>query len=273
MKKISFLLVILSVYLPAFSQSLITMSNKCMGMLKTGNESNKTGDYEAALKTFETMLSKCTAKDAKEQGNVGKAHALNGLKRHQDAIAAANAAIKASKNTSIAALFERADANYALNQLADAKADYAAITDMSEKNKNVKERAAIFAKLAELDWKQGMKEDAYNNLSKAIELDPENPDYHILRGDLKAKEGDLDDAFENYDKALETSADKQSVYKLRANAFTRAMQDKHSTRDANELKSRMSAAEKERFCGEWKRLFDGGYKNMKEDLYYTLICQ
>jgi tetratricopeptide (TPR) repeat protein len=273
MKKITFLMLCFVMSMHGFSQSLITMSNKCYEMMKTGNKANDAGQYDEALKTFDAMLSKCTAKDAKESGNVGKAHALNGLKRHDEAKAAADAAIKASKNTSIAALFERADANYSLNQLADAKADYAKITDMSEKNKNVKDRASIFSKLAELDWKQGMKEDAYNNISKAIELDPGNPDYLIMRGDFKAKEGDLTSAFENYDKALETSSDKQAVYKLRANAFTRVMQDKHKTRDAKELGQRMSTAEKEKFCQEWKRVFDGGYKNMKEELYFTLICE
>jgi hypothetical protein len=50
------------------------------------------------------------------------------------------------------------------------------------------------------------------------------------------------------------------------------MQEKHHTRDAAELKSRMSAEEKQQFCNEWKRVFDSGYKNVQQDLYYSLIC-
>ncbi len=272
MKKISLFLVTALGSTGVFSQSLITMNNKCYDMVKSGNEANSNQAYEEALKTFETVLSKCSAKDAKEQGNVGKAHALNGLKRYDEAIAAADAAFKASKSKSITALFEKADAHYSLNQMDAASADYNQIISLSEKNKNTKERASIFSKLAELDWKQQKSSDAYQHVDKAIELDPANPAYLIQKGDFKVKEGALNAGFDLYDKALENSSDKNYVYKLRAIAFTNAMQDRHHTRDAKELKDRMSAEEKKQFCEEWKRLFDSGYKNMSQDLYYTLIC-
>jgi tetratricopeptide (TPR) repeat protein len=272
MKKIALLLISVNFLSHGFSQSLITMSNKCYEMVKTGNAANESGQYDQALNTFETVLSECSAKDAKESGNAGKARALNGLNRHEEAITAADAALKASRNTSIAALFERADAHYSLNQIDEATEDYKQITAISAKNENVKERASIFAKLAELDFKQNRKEDALDNIDKAISLDPSNASWHILKGDFYAKDGDLDAAFESYDKALETSSDKASIYKLRAFAFTNAMQEKHHTRDAAELKSRMSGEEKQQFCKEWKRVFDGGYKNAQQDLYYSLIC-
>ncbi|ULQ55395.1 tetratricopeptide repeat protein [Flavihumibacter rivuli] len=273
MKKISLLLLCVTIAYLSKAQSLITMSNKCMDMMKAGDLANTEGRYEDAVKTFEDALKKCTARDAKERGNVGMAHALNGLGRHEDAIVAANAAIKASKQTNIAGFFERADANYSLRNGDAAKADFEKIISLSEKNKNISERASIYAKLGELSYRMGNKDSADYYLVKASETDPQNPEFYILRGDLKAKQGDLNGAFTYYDKALETTADKNEVYKLRALAFTRAMQEKHGTKEEKELKSRMSKDELSRFCGEWKRLFDSGYKNMKQDLYYTMICQ
>lgn len=256
----------------ASGQSLITMSNKCYKWVRAGNAANAQQDYATALETFEKVVNKCSAKDAKEQGNTGKARALNGLKRYDEAITAANKAIDASKDNGIAAYFEKADAHFGLNQLPEATDDYNKIIALSEKNRNTKERASIFAKLAELDWKQNKAESAYGNIDKAIGLDADNPAYQIQKGDFKVKEGDLKAGFEYYDKALTTSGDKNAIYKLRAIAFTNAMQEKHKTRDAAELKSRMSSEEKTQFCSEWKRLFDSGYKNVQQDLYYTMIC-
>ncbi|GAO42078.1 tetratricopeptide repeat protein [Flavihumibacter petaseus] len=272
MKSIQLFLLLMLVSSAAFCQSLITMSNKCYKMVQAGNAANDSQQYDEALTTFEKVLSKCSAKDAKEQGNVGKAKALNGLKRYDEAIQAADLAIKASKNTSIAALFEKADAHFNQNNLTAATDDYNAIIALSEKNQNTKDRATIYSKLADLDWKQKKSTEAYQDIDKAIALDPANPAYLIQKGDFKVKEGALKAGFEYYDKALETTSDKPSVYKLRAIAFTNAMQGKHSTRDAKELATRMSAEEKKQFCEEWKRLFDTGYKNVNQDLYYTMIC-
>lgn len=254
------------------TQSLITMSNKCYKMVQSGNGQNEAGNYSEALQTFEKVIKKCSAKDAKEQGNTGKARALNGLKRYDEAIAAANLAIAASKEQGIAAWFERAEAHYGLQQLSAATEDYNKIISLSEKNRNTTDRASIYAKMAELDWKQHNRDQAYTHIDMAIDLDQNNPAYLVQKGDFRMKQGDLQAGFKLYEEATSISTDKPAMYKMRAFSFTRAMQDKYATRDAKELGNKMTAEEKKQFCAEWKQLFDTGYKDVKQDLYYTMIC-
>ncbi|HPZ87135.1 MAG TPA: hypothetical protein PLQ32_03455 [Flavihumibacter sp.] len=254
------------------AQSLITMSNKCYKLVQAGNALNESGDYSKALETFDKVLRKCSAKDAKEQGNTGRAKALNGLKRYDEAVAAADLAISASNEMGIAAYFEKAEAHYALQQLSAAADDYAKIISLSDKNRNAVDRATMYAKLADLDWKLQHRDKAFTHIDMAIDIDQSNPAYLIQKADYKLKLGDLKPAFALYEEATTLSNDKQSMYKMRAFAFTRAMQEKYSTRDAKELGAKMSSEEKKQFCLEWKQLFDTGYKDVQQDLYYTLIC-
>src|SRR5215470_2660213 len=78
---------------------LVTMSNSCYNMISTGQGQNKSGNYSAALETFNTVLQKCDAYDAKEKGFAGKAEALNGLKQFNDALEAANQGLKISNSS------------------------------------------------------------------------------------------------------------------------------------------------------------------------------
>ena len=109
----SFVLVALLSPFSLKAQQLITMSNKCYKQVQAGNQQNDQGQYQEALNTFTKVLKDCSAKDAKEEGNVGKAIAFNGLKQYNDAITAAESAIKVSKQTNVMAYYAR---SYALNQ-------------------------------------------------------------------------------------------------------------------------------------------------------------
>ena len=131
---------------------LITVSNKCYKQIQLGNEQNDARDFEVALQTFEDILKKCSAKDGKEQGNLGKAIALNGLGEFEEAIQAANVAIKFSKNKNVMAYYARSYANRNLNNESAAREDLIKITQLAEKNRDKKARATIHAQLAQLDF-------------------------------------------------------------------------------------------------------------------------
>jgi tetratricopeptide (TPR) repeat protein len=105
-------------------------------------------------------LKTCDAYDAKEKAYAGKATALNGLKQYNDALTAANEGLKIS-STGVDNMFQKASAELGLGMQAEAKADFAKIIDMTAKNKNVKERATIYGKIAELDLRENMYSDAY----------------------------------------------------------------------------------------------------------------
>lgn len=251
---------------------LITMSNSCYKQVQQGNTENKAGNYQQALSTFETVLKKCSAKDAKEQGNAGKARALNGLKRYTDAAAAAEAVLKVNKN-SIYGYFERGVARSNLNQLADATADFNKVIELTEKNKNIKERATIYAKIAELDWQQQMYPDAYNNLATAIKLDPTNADFFLQRGDMFLKEKKYDDAFSDYDMAVSMGKADKTVYQTRANARIQMAIDKYHTSNASELNKKLSSQEKQNICTEIKKAQDLGLRDFNMDMFSATVCQ
>ena len=122
---------------------LITVSNKCYKQIQLGNEQNDARDFEVALQTFEDILKKCSAKDGKEQGNLGKAIALNGLGEFEEAIQAANVAIKFSKNKNVMAYYARSYANRNLNNESAAREDLIKITQLAEKNRDKKATATI----------------------------------------------------------------------------------------------------------------------------------
>ena len=176
-----FCLAFLSLLFMNCRSGLVTTSNKCYDAIKAGEASNNAGNYSAALDQFNQVLQKCDAYDAKEKAYAGKATALNGLKQYNDALAAANEGLKIS-NTGVDNMFQKASAELGLGMQAEAKADLAKVVDMTAKNKNVKERATIFGKIAELDLRENMYSDAMNNVETAISLDNYNPDFYILKG-------------------------------------------------------------------------------------------
>jgi tetratricopeptide (TPR) repeat protein len=262
----------LTITFGSYSQQLFTMSNQCLAKMKNADRLNNEKKFDSALAVYKTM-SKCDSKDAKEQKAAGAARSYNGLKKYDNAIASANEALKQSKNTSINGYFERAMAYSGKKMHDSSRADFERIIQLTEKNQNIKERATIYAMIGDLYWKSGMKDSAVSNLDKAISLDPANPSFIIQKGDMAVKEGRYDAAFQQYDKAVEMGKADVDMYKIRTEARMKMVQDKYKTENAQELRAKMTATEKQQVCTELKKLLSLGYKNMKADMFDALVCK
>ncbi|MCF2446889.1 hypothetical protein L0657_23230 [Dyadobacter sp. CY345] len=259
--------------LSTMAQQLITTSNKCFKQIQEGNKQNDQGQYQEALVTFKKVLKDCSAKDAKEDGNIGMAIASNGLKEYDDAITSANNAIKVGKEKNVTAYYARSFAYNKLGRTEDAKADIVKITDLTKKNKDIKARAKMFAQLAHLDFQLNMLAEADTNLTKAIELDPENPSFYTQKGDMMIKINNYDDAFVAYDKVLELGKNDLEIYQIRTEARLKQMQQKYVTTDINELSKRMTKQEKGTVCVDIKKALDLGLRNLQLDLLASTICE
>lgn len=246
--------------------------DSCWLQLQKASKANDLGNYDPALRLYDSCLETCKGSMAIIDGNTGKARALNGLQKHNEAIAAAKAALGSAQNKSSAALFERADALFALEQSTAATADYALLDNRSIKSNNPKEKAFIISRLAKLNWRQKKYSQAYQQIAKAISLDPGNASFYLVYGDFYAEEGKQKEAMAKYTNAGDKHADEQVVAKKKAAAYTIAMQMKYKVHDAKELKIKLGISEKQSFCDYWKSLFSTGYSNKQEELYFSLIC-
>jgi tetratricopeptide (TPR) repeat protein len=255
------------------AQQLITMSNKCFKQVQAGKQQNNQAQYQEALTTFTKVLKDCSTKDAKEEGNIGKAIAYNGLKQFEEALDPANSAIKVSKQTNVTAYYARSYAYKNLGRNEEARADIAKITDLTKKNKNIKARAGMYAQLAQLDFQLNRLAEADTNLTKAIELDPVNPAFYIQKGDMMVKISNYDDAFAAYDKVLEMGKNDLEIYQIRTEARLKQYQQKYVSTDIKELSGRMSKEEKNTLCADMKKAQDLGLRNLQLDLLSGTICE
>ena len=249
------------------------MTNGCYKAIEAGDASNNAGNYSAALDQFNQVLSQCKAYDAKEKGNAGKATALNGLKQYNDALAAASAGLSANK-TSVDNLFQKANAELGLKMNTEAKADFAQIIDLTSKNRNTKDRATIYAKIAEIDLRQDMYSDATNNVQSAIALDNTNADFYILKGDVYLAQNDYTNAMSAYDEAITAGGNTSKVWTAKIEAETKAYQKKYAAgSNAADLANKMSAADKKSFCNDIAAAKSNGIKNQSIDLLQLAICK
>jgi len=255
------------------AQQLVTMSNKCYKQVQAGNKLNDQGAYQQALDTFKKVLKDCSAKDAKEEGNIGIALASNGLEDYETAISSANNAIKASKQTSVMAYYTRSYAYRKLGRTEDAKADIVKITELTKKNKDIRKRATMFAQLAHLDFQLNMLAAADTNLTRAIELDPANPVFYIQKGDMMIKINNYDDAFLAYDKVIDLGKKDLEIFQIRTEARLKQMQQKYVTTDIKELSKRMTKKEKMLLCSDMKKAIDLGLRSLQLDLLSGMICE
>jgi len=255
------------------AQQLVTMSNKCYKQVQAGNKLNDQGAYQQALDTFKKVLKDCSAKDAREEGNIGIALASNGLEDYETAISSANNAIKASKQTSVMAYYTRSYAYRKLGRTEDAKSDIIKITELTKKNKDIRKRATMFAQLAHLDFQLNMLAAADTNLSRAIELDPANPAFYIQKGDMMIKINNYDDAFLAYDKVVDLGKKDLEIFQIRTEARLKQMQQKYVTSDIKELSKRMTKQEKMLLCSDMKKAIDLGLRNLQLDLLSGMICE
>jgi tetratricopeptide (TPR) repeat protein len=239
-----FTLCISTLLFAACKSGLVTMTNGCYNALKAASASNDAGDYSNALNQYNQVLSQCKAYDAKEQAYAGKAEALNGLQQYNDALEAANAGLKIS-STSVENMFQKASAELGLGMSTEAKNDFSKVIDMTSKNRNVKDRATIYGKIAELDLRQEMYSDAMNNVQTAITLDNANPDFQILKGDIYLAQNDYTNALAAYNASIAAGGSSTKAWGAKIEAEAKAYQQKYGTgTNANELAKKMSPADK-----------------------------
>lgn len=274
MRKIFLVICIALLLLPdaAWSQTF-TMSKKCRAQIDMANRMNADKHYDSALNVFNSIQRDCNSKDGKEAVWVGKARSFNGLKKYAEAKGEADRALDLTKNTSLNGYFERAIAEDGMGNKDASTADFNRIIELTEKNQNVKERATIYAKIADLNYQSGRTAEGDAHLAKAMELDPSNSNFTIQMGDHYVRLGDYDKAFENYDKAVAQGRTDLDMYVIRTNARMKQVQDKYGTTNAQELRSKMTVTEKDQLCKEMQKALSMGLKDMKQDMFVALVCK
>lgn len=252
---------------------LVTMTNACYNAIKEGSAYNDAGNYSDAADKFNIVLKKCDAYDAKEKGYAGLATAYNGMQQYSEALNAANAGLKIS-STSVDNMFQKAAAELGLNMQAEAKADFARVIDMTTKNRNVKDRATIYAKIAELDLKQNMYSDAMNNVDAAIQTDNTNADFYILKGDVYAAQSMYSDAINAYNQAVTYGGNSAKVWQAKVEAEAKMMQKKYNTgSNTANLAAKISAADRQTLCGDITQAKNYGVNVQSIDLLQLAICK
>ena len=252
---------------------LITMDNKCTKLVAQGNAANNARNYQEGFQIFNQVLQECKARDAKNKGNGGLAMALNGLGRYQEALNAANLCLKFSKNRNVTGWYARGMAKRGMGDEAGAKADLAKVVEMTNKNRSQNDRALVYAEIADLDMQSGRPADAFNNISTAIQMNGNNPDFYIQRGDIHFYEGRYEDAFADYDQAVKLGRSDMAMYELRTSMRLKQYEKKYNTNEVNELANKLSADEKQKLCAELKEALRLGLKNMNLDLLALKICK
>ncbi len=265
-------LIALSLLFSHCKSGLVTTSNACYNLITEGQAQNKAGNYTAALDNFSKVLQKCDAYDAKEKGWAGKAAALNGLKQYNDALDAAGQGLKINK-ASIDNLFEKANAELGLGMNAESKADLSTIVALTEKNRNVQQRATIFAKMAEADTRQQLYDAALQNIQQAISIDNTNLDFYMQRGDINTAAGNLSAALGNYEEAIAKGKGDAVAWKAKTAAMTKLYQQKYGTNDAGVLGKKISNADRQALCTCIRESQNKGVKDMTIDLLQASVCK
>lgn len=247
--------------------------SKCSDAITAANLQNDAGDYAGALAAFDAIVPTCKGKKDRIAIQGGRAHALNRQKRYADAVTAADAVLTKDDKTHLFALFERAYANEHLGNKDLASADYQQIIALTEKNQNVKERATLYAKMADLNHNAGKTAEAEAALAKAVELDPANPSFAIMKGDWAVKAGNYAAADSAYNKAAAMGVSGVEIYQIRSEASLKMVQEKYGTVNAQELRAKMTPQEKALVCTDLNRALALGWKNPQMDMFAALTCR
>lgn len=273
MKSTILFIIFLFLYSPIFAQT-ITMNKGCREKNQAGINQLKDKKYDEALQTFSQMEKSCNTKDAKEAWAVGKAEALNGLNRYQEAITESDKALKVTKGKSLMALFQKAIAQNGLQQPEEASKTFGQMMSLTEKNQDTKTRANNYALMASVQSHQLDKPDsAHYYIEKAIAIQPDNANFIVQKGDIFFEEKKYDDAFMQYDKAEQMGKNDYEMYTIRSNARLKMLQDKYGTTNVQELRSKMTSTEKQQLCADLKKATSFGQKDMKVDMVASLICK
>jgi tetratricopeptide (TPR) repeat protein len=265
-------LLAISFLTPTCKSGLVTMTNGCYNLISTGQSQNKAGNYSAALDNFNTVLKKCDAYDAKEKAYAGKAAALNGLRQYNDALDAANAGLKISAG-SIDNLFEKASAELGLGMTDNARTDLNTIVSLTEKNRNVAQRATIFAKIAETEMRQQQYNPALQHIGQAITMDPSNLSFYMQRGDINVAAGNFSTAISNYDEAIGQGKNDAEAWKARTTTLVKLYQKKYDTDNADVMKRKISATDRQALCNSIRSAQDKGMRDVNIDLLQASVCK
>jgi len=257
---------------PAAVLSPYAAFNDCDDAIAAANLLNESGDYSGALAAFDAIVAECDSMNEKMAIQTGRAHSLNKLGRHDEAIAAANMVL-AEDELHLFALFERATAYEAKGQLELAEADYNLVLRTADTNVHVEERATIYAHVGQMYYGAGKTAEAQQYMDKAIELDPANPTYVIIKGDWATREGDYAAADQYYSKATGMGVDDAEMYQIRAEGSLKLVQDKYGTTNAQELRAAMTPQETALVCADITKALALGWKNPQMDMFSALVCQ
>jgi tetratricopeptide (TPR) repeat protein len=251
-----------------------TMGKKCQASLDTAQNALKDKQYNEALDYFNVFASDCKTKDAKEVGAYGKAEALNGLERYEEAIVEADKALKISKNESLNGHFQKGIALNKLGKVEESKSELDQVLILTQNNQNITQRASNYALMAALYERQmGDITSAEGYLNEAKTLDPTNVDYIIQEGSMYAAQGDYNKAFQIYDNAVSLDNNSQDLYVARSNTRLKQMEAKYGTTKAQDLREKMTSEEKTVVCADIKRAQELGYKDMNRDMFMALVCK
>ena len=244
----------------------------CDDAIAAANMLNDSGDYAGALAAFDAIVEECDGKNDRMNIQTGRAHALNGLGRHDEAIAAANMVLE-EDDLHLFALFERATAYEAKGQDELAVQDYNLIIRTADTNVHVEERATLYGHVAQMYYGAGKTAEAQQYLDKAIELDPNNATYTIIKGDWAVAEGNYQAADQAYAQAQALGVSNAEMYQIRAEGSIKMVQDKYGTTNAQELRAQMTPQETSMVCADVQKALAMGWKNPQMDMFVALVCK
>ncbi len=253
---------------------LFTMGEKCNELINQGKEALANESYSEALAIIDNFSAECKTKDAKRIGAAARAEAYNGLGEYEKAIAAADEALRLTKNRSLGGHFQKGVALHNLGDQEGARNELNEVIALTEKNQNTQEKASNYALMAALYDRQFNKRDsALLFLEKAMEMDPGNANFWIQKGDMFAGSYEYDKAFEAYDQAVAMGRTDLEMYITLSNTGLKMLEHKYGTTKAQELRGKMTEAEKNRVCPDLKKALELGWNQMDKDMFAALVCQ
>ncbi|MCP9200503.1 hypothetical protein MKO06_11320 [Gramella sp. GC03-9] len=273
MKKIALSLSIFLGFAYTLHSQTFTMGKKCREIYVRAENALEQNAYQEALNILNEFSDECKTKDARELRSVAKAEAYNGLGQYDDAMREAELALDVTKGESLNAWFQKGIAQNKKGDIQGSRSSLEKVISLTEMNQNTQQRASNYALMGALYSRQLNEPDsAFYYLDKAKELDPGNPDFLIQEGDIYVNFDDYDNAFRAYDQAQAAGKNDMEMYIIRSEARLKQMEHQYGTTNAQELKSKMTAQEKETVCGDLQKALEMGWRDMNKDMFAALVC-
>lgn len=270
-KKLLTLILLIAVS-TSFAQTF-TMGKKCREALASAQAALSSQSYQDALALYQAFAGDCKTKDAKEQAAIGMAEAYNGLEMYEEAIAQADAALKVTKDRSLSGHFQKGVALNRLGDLEGSQKELQKVMELTEGNQNSAQRASNYALMAAMyDRQMGQMDSALVYLDKAKELDPGNVKYTLQEGDMYLVHEDYEAAYAKYEEAAQLDPTSMDPYVSKANAGLYQMEKKYGTTKAQDLRDKMTDAEKSAICGDLTKAMELGYRDMNKEMFKALVC-